>query len=166
MADSRLFPIVGEPARLFYAGSLPGGRQALISRSLSGDIVMAVFGPKGQLLKVVRRELPSPPVVPGSGDYRDVEEDVFARYLGEQFGFSPRMIRVKEFRLPEDGLAVYQRPKLYQEFLSNPAASQFNDGDRLELPAVIAAWDDSGQFVLEVGRCDYWLGQTGEVVGS
>ena len=60
MAGIRLFPIVGEPARDFYAGSLPERRQALIALEMPRGTVMAVFGTDGNLLEVLRRPLPSP----------------------------------------------------------------------------------------------------------
>jgi hypothetical protein len=166
MEGSRLFPIVGEPARDFYAGSLPEGCQALITLVLPREMVLAVFDTDGNLLEVIRRTLPSPPVRSECEGYFSVDDAAFMAYLKEQFDFSPGMIRVKEFQLPRGELAVYHRPRLYQEFLKNPEGPEFNDDDRRDLPTVISEWDRSDLFVLEVGPCDFWLDQTGEVIAS
>src|SRR5688572_11818702 len=109
-ADAMLFPINGEPARYFYAGSLPEGRQALIARFLDGRIVVAVFDREGELRQVIRHELPSPPVVADCTYGREVNEAQFAEYLNKRFGFTPGSIRVREFRLPGGELAVYCLP--------------------------------------------------------
>src|SRR5262245_6159042 len=116
-ADAMLFPINGEPARYFYAGSLPGGRQALIARFLDGEIVVAVFDAAGELQQAIHQELPSPPVKPDCSYGREVDEAQFEKYLWEQFGFAPGPVRVREFRLPGGELAVYRFPERYQKFL-------------------------------------------------
>src|SRR5438874_13266648 len=96
-SDQRLFTIQSDPCRYFYAGSLPGGRQALIGRSVYGQIEMAVFDAGGDLLEICRSDLPSPPVEPDSDLIREVDEDEFHEYLRKEYGFTPGVIRIKEF---------------------------------------------------------------------
>ena len=68
-----LFPIRSAPDRYFYAGHLPNGRQTLIARSVYGQLIVAVFDGGGNLIEVIRQELPSPPVLPNSGEIREVD---------------------------------------------------------------------------------------------
>jgi hypothetical protein len=165
-ADEMLFPINGEPARYFYAGSLPEGRQALIGRSLDGEMVVAVFDFKGELQQVIHHELPSPPVIPDCPYGREVNEVQFAEYLKKQFGFAAGPIRVREFRLSGGELAVYRFPERYQKFLKDPSDPDFDMEERIAFPTLIEDWKRAGLFVLEVEPCDYWLDQTGEVIAS
>jgi hypothetical protein len=160
-----LFPIRTAPERYFYAGHLPHGRQALVARSVYGEMVAAIFDSGGDLLEVIRRELPSPPVVVEADTIREVDEDDFRRYLHQELGFSPGLIHIKEFCVQPEGLAVYHLPQSYQEFLRDPTASIFDDNDREAYPSLIERWLDQGQFVLEWGN-DFWLDSTGKVVAS
>ncbi len=91
--------------------------------------------------------------------------DAFQRYLQHQLGFSPGLIRIKEFRIPQEMFAVYHLPEPYQEFLENPNSSVFDDEERKMFPGLIHQWNEWGQFVLEWGN-DFWLDCTGEVVAS
>lgn len=161
-----LFPINGEPARYFYAGSLPEGRQALIARFLDGEIVVAVFDSEGSLQQAIHQELPSPPVIPDCAYGREVDEAQFEKYLQQQFGFVPGPIRVREFRLPEGELAVYRFPERYQKFLEDPDDPDLDVEERITFPTIIKEWEQAGLFVMEVEPCDYWLDQTGEVIAS
>jgi hypothetical protein len=154
--EKQLFPVRGDPERGFYAGSLPGNRQGLITTGASGDLLVAAFNAAGSLLDVTRRDDPS----------LDFCDDAFRAYLAREFGFEPGLIRVKAFRLPEDGLAVYPIDPLWQEFLENPHGLAFDDDDRDSLPEVIEQWNASGQFVLECCGCDFWLDGTGKVVAT
>jgi hypothetical protein len=165
-AHAMLFPINGEPARYFYAGSLPEGRQTLIARFLDGEILVVVFDANGELGQAIRHELPSPPVIPDCAYGREVDEAQFAEYLKEQFGFTPGQIRVREFRLPWGGLAVHRLPERYQKFLRNPDDPDLDMEERVTFQTRIEEWERAGLFVLEVEPCDYWLDQTGEVVAS
>jgi hypothetical protein len=160
-----LFPIRSEPAYYFYAGHLPGGRQALIARSVYGALIVAVFDGGGNLVQVIHRELPSPPVLRDSGEIREVDERDFRKYLRREFGYAPGLIRIKEFRLPQEMLAVYHLPQHYREFLEDPNSPVFDDEQRQSFPGLIREWHEEGQFVLEWGN-DYWLDSTGEVVAS
>src|SRR5437899_736772 len=101
--DDVLFPINGEPPRNFYAGSLPESRQALITLSEADEIVMVVFGPQGELLQVIHEALASPPVIP--------DDEQLQEYVKQKFGFTPRPVRVRAFRLPGSELAVYCLPE-------------------------------------------------------
>jgi hypothetical protein len=166
MVSIRLFPIVGEPARDFYAGTLPDGRQALISLVLPKGMVMAIFGTDGTLLEVVRRTLPSPPVETECDGYFNVDETAFLTYLKDQFGVVLGPIQVREFRLPGGELAVYRFPEQYQKFVQDPDNPEFDDEERITFPTRIEEWEQAGLFVLEVAPCDYWLDQTGEVIAS
>jgi hypothetical protein len=161
----RLFPVRSAPDRYFYAGLLPSGRQALVGRSVHGYILVALFGPDGELIEVVRRDLPSPPAEPGPGRIREVDEDRFEEYLGREFGFTPGLIRVKEFRLPAEMFGVYPLPDYFREFLTDPSSPAYDEEDRQALPEVIERWVKDGQFVLEWGN-DFWLNSQGEVVAS
>jgi hypothetical protein len=160
-----LFPVRSAPGRCFYAGHLPGGRQALIARSVYGQMVAGIFDGGGNLMQVMRQELPSPPALPGPGEAREVDEDAFQEYLRREFGFSPGLIRIKEFRAPEETFAVYHLPQHYREFLGNPNNSSFDEEQRQALPGLIRRWNEGGQFVLEWG-IDFWLDSTGVVVAS
>jgi hypothetical protein len=160
-----LFPIRSAPERYFYAGYLPEGRQALIARSVSGQLIAAICDGGGNLMQVIHRELPSPPVLPDSGEIREVDEDDFQEYLHCEFGFSPGLIRVKEFRIPHEMFAVYHLPEHYREFLENPNSPVFGEEERQAFPGLIRQWNGWGQFVLEWGN-DFWLDSTGEVVAS
>jgi hypothetical protein len=160
-----LFPIRSAPEYYFYAGQLPDGRQALIAHSVYGQMVAAIFDGGGNMIRVVHQELPSPPVLPDSGKIREVDEDDFHEYLRRKFGFSPGLIRIKEFHIPEEMFAVYHLPQHYREFLENPNRPAFDDEEREALPGRIRRWNEWGQFVLEWGN-DFWLDSTGEVVAS
>jgi hypothetical protein len=160
-----LFPVRSAPERYFYAGHLPEGRQALIARSVYGQIIAAIFDAGGNLMQVIRQELPSPPVLPGSVHFREADEDRLQEYLRHEFGFSPGLIRVKEFCIPGEEFAVYHLPQLYQEFQENPNSPAVDAVDREALPEVIRQWNEGGQFVLEWGN-DFWLDSTGEVVAT
>jgi hypothetical protein len=157
-ADEMLFPINGEPARNFYAGSMPDGRQALITLSEADELVVAVFGPQGELLHVIHEAVTSPPIIP--------DEAKFQEYIKQKFGFTPGPVRVRAFRLSGGELAVYRLPERYQEFLTDPSAPDFDMEERMTFPSIIEDWKRAGLFVLEVGPCDFWLDQTGEVIAS
>ena len=160
-----LFPIRSAPERYFYAGRLPAGRQALIARSVYGQMIAAIFDGGGNLMQVIHQELPSPPVFPDSDGFREVDEDDFQGYLLREFGFCPGLIRIKEFRIPEETFAIYHLPEHYREFLENPNGPAFGDEEREAFPDLIRQWNEWGQFVLEWGN-DFWLDSTGEVVAS
>lgn len=160
-----LFPIRGAPYQYFYAGHLPDGRQALIARSVYGQLIAAICDSGGDLIQVIRQELPSPPVLPDSGEIREVDEGDFEAYLHREFGFSPGLIRIKEFRIPEERFAVYHLPQHYREFLENPNSPSFDEEERQAFPGQIRQWDEWGQFVLEWGN-DFRLDSTGNVVAS
>jgi hypothetical protein len=160
-----LFPIRSAPGYGFYAGHLPEGRQALIARSAYGELIVAVFDGGGNLVQVIHRELPSPPVLLDSGEVREVDERAFRKYLRREFGHAPGLIRIKEFRLSREMLAVYHLPEHYREFLENPNSPVFDDEQRQSFPGLIRQWREEGQFVLEWGN-DYWLDSRGEVDSS
>lgn len=160
-----LFPIHSAPGRYFYAGHLPDGRQALIGRSVYGQLITAIFDRRGNLMQVIHQELPSPQVFPDSDEIREVDEDDFQEYLQREFGFSPGLIRIKEFRIPKEMFAVYHLPERYREFLENPSSPDLGEEERQAFPDLIRQWNESGQFVLEWGN-DFWLDGTGEVVAS
>jgi len=160
----RVFPIVSDPNYFFYAGVLPEGRQALVGRSVYGEIAVAVFDSAGNFLELQEQTLPADLArdLP-TGD--EADERKFRSYLKGQFGFTPALIRIKEFHAPRELLAVYHLPKHLQEFLTDPNAPLFSDEDRKDLPASIEGWLAADQFVLEWGN-DYWLDRNGEVVAS
>lgn len=160
-----LFPIRSSPADYFYAGHLPGNRQTLIARSVHGQMIAAMFDEGGNLMQFIHEELPSPPVLPESEVIREVDEDDFQDYLQRQFGYTPGLISIKEFCLPQEPFAVYHLPQDYREFLKNPNSSAIDDEQRRDFPVLIQRWIESGQFVLEWGN-DFWLDSTGEVVAS
>jgi hypothetical protein len=160
-----LFPIRSAPGRYFYAGHLPDGRQALIARSVYGQLIAAMFDRRGNLIQVIHQALPSPPVLPDSDEIREVDETDFQEYLQRKFGFSPGLIRIKEFRLPNEMFAVYHLPEHYREFLENPSSPFFGEEERQAFPDLIRQWNQLGQFVLEWGN-DFWLDSTGEVIAS
>jgi hypothetical protein len=160
------FPVRSCPGHSFYAGHLLGSRQALVVRCVLGYIVVGVFDQGGKLLKTFRKELPSSLLFPGHmPGYFDVDEGEFLEYLRKEFGFTPGLIRVREFRLPEEKLAVYRLPDFYQEFLKDPQALAFDDELRQYLPGQIQRWRDEGRFVLQWGN-DFWLDSNGEVTDS
>jgi hypothetical protein len=160
-----LFPIRSAPEYYFYAGHLPDGRQALIARSVYGQLIATICDSGGHLLQVIHQELPSPPVLPDSGEMREVDEDDFQEYLHRELGFLPGLIRIKEFRIPEEMFAVYHLPEHYREFLECPNSPAFDEEERQALPDLIRQWNECGQFVLEWSN-DFWLDSTGEVVAS
>jgi hypothetical protein len=160
-----LFPIRSEPGRNFYAGYLPEGCQVLIGRSIYGDMIVAVFDGGGNLRRVIREDYPASPVRGTSGTKREVDDEQFQEYLAGKLGFEPALIRIKEFRMPQDRFAVYHLPQHYHEFLNNPHNLIFDDEVREVLPGLIRQWHEWGQFVLEWGN-DYWLDSTGQVVAS
>ncbi|MBV9123107.1 MAG: hypothetical protein JO112_07110 [Planctomycetes bacterium] len=160
-----LFPIRSSPGHYFYAGRLPEGRQALIARSVYGELIAAIFDGGGNLMQVIHQELASPPVLLDSDEIREVDEDSFQEYLQREFGFCPSLIRIKEFRIPQEKFAVYHLPQNYQEFLEDPNSLAFDDEERKAFPGLIAKWNEWGQFVLEWGN-DFWLDSLGEVVAS
>jgi len=93
----------------------------------------------------------------------------FPKYIQQEFGIQPGLIHVREFSVPEEGIAVYQLPRHFREFMDNPHAPGFDDEDRRRLPESINQWNQLGQFVLEYGDklCDdFWLNAEGEVVSS
>jgi hypothetical protein len=157
-ADDMLFPINGEPVRNFYAGSLPQGRQALITLSEAAEIVVAVFSPQGELLQVIYDAVASPPIIP--------DDDQFQEYIKQKFGFTPVSVRVRPFSLPGGELAVYRLPKQYQKFLREPDDPDFGTEERTVFPSLIEEWERAGRLVLEVGLCDFWLDQTGDIIAS
>ena len=156
-----LFPIRSAPESYFHAGHMRDGRQALIARSVYGKLVAAICDGAGNLEQVIQEELPSPPVLPDSGEVREVDQ----AYLYRQFGFTPGLIRIKEFRIPDEKFAVYHLPEIYREFLRNPNSPVFDEEERQAFPGLIQQWNEDGQFVL-VWSNDYWLDSTGEVVAS
>lgn len=109
-SKERLFPVLGEPARCFHAGHLPDRRQVLVGWGASGTVIVAFFDAGGNLLEVVRRP-----------DYTfEVDDDEFEEYLKQEFGFTPGLIRIKEFHIAGEDFAVYPLPKLFQAFMMNP----------------------------------------------
>jgi hypothetical protein len=98
------------------------------------------------------------------GCYR-VEEDEFHEYLRQEFGFTPDVIHIREFRLPQDELAVYRLPEFYQEFLNDPNGPDFDEDLRQYLPGQIDRWRTEGRFVLQWGN-DFWLNKHGDVTDS
>ena len=157
----RLYPIRSEKYYGFYAGHVPGKRQALVAGDL--DLLIAFFEHQGNLLEVQRRTLPPSVKVPemncGTLDDRDFQE-----YLKKEFHFRPGLIRVKAFQIQPEGLAVHPFPSHYQLFLDNPHDG-FNAEDRDYYPELIRTWIADKQFVLDWGN-DYWLDNNGEVTSS
>jgi hypothetical protein len=161
-----LFPIQSCPAHSFYAGHLSAGRQALIAKCVYGYIILAVFDAGGTLLRSMRKDLPSTLLFPGHmRGYYEVEESEFHEYLRREFGYTPGLIRVREFHLPEEMLAVYRLPEFYQDFLKDPNGRDFDDELRQYLPDQIKRWREEGRFVLQWGN-DFWLDVNGEVTDS
>jgi hypothetical protein len=160
-----LFPIRSAPGRYFYAGHLPKQRQALIGCGICGPLTVAIFDAGGSLTQVIHHELPSPSVIPDSKPVHARNEEEFYKCLHREFGFSPGLIRIKEFHIPEEMFAVYHLPQHLQKFLENPNDPIFDDEDHEALPGMIREWNEWGQFVLEWGN-DFWLDSTGEVVAS
>jgi hypothetical protein len=117
---------------------------------------MALFDARGDFLESVHR----------SDIICDLDGEEFEEYLKQELGFTPGLIRIKEFRLPGDEFALSQLPTYYQEFLRDSNAPAFSDEDRRELPTVIGEWLKSGQCVLENNQTDFWLDCTGQVVAS
>jgi hypothetical protein len=165
LSGELLFPIRSAPDRYFYAGHLSDGRQALIARSVHGELIAAICDGGGNLIQIIHQDLPSPPVLPDADIIREVDEGAFQEYLHRQFGFSPGLIGIKEFRIPEEMFGVYHLPDYYREFLRNPNSPSFDEEQRQVFPGLIRQWDEEGLFVLEWGN-DFWLDSTGEVVAS
>jgi hypothetical protein len=160
------FPVQSCPAHFFYPGHLPKDRQALIARCVYGCIIVVYFDRGGTLLKTQRTDLPSSLLYSGHmPGYFDVDEDEFHEYLRKEFGFKPGLIRVREFHLPDELLAVYRLPEFYQDFLKDPNDPAFDDELRQYLPGQIKRWREEGRFVLQWGN-DFWLDSSGEVTDS
>jgi hypothetical protein len=149
-----LFPILSAPSRGFYAGHLPEGQQALIALSRYGQIIAAICDQGGNLIRVLHQEVSSPP-----------NKYSFEDCLIRELGFSPSLIRIKEFRMPAELFAVYHLPSHFSSFLIDPNDRIFDEEDRGAYPEMIRQWHESGQFVLEWGN-DYWLDRNGDVVSS
>jgi hypothetical protein len=96
----------------------------------------------------VRKELPTPPI--WNETDHDIDDVEFPKYLQQEFGIQPGIIHVREFSIPEEGIAIYQFPKDFRDFME---------------PQFIDQWKQLGQFVLECGN-DFWLNAEGEVVSS
>jgi hypothetical protein len=152
-----LFPIRSAPERYFYAGHLPEDRQALIARSVYGQMIAAIFDDGGNLVQVIHQEL----II----EIREVDKGDFQEYLWRESGLSPGLIRIKEFRIAQEMFAVYHLPQHYRDFLEDPTSPAFDDEEREAFPGLIRQWNEWGQFVLEWGN-DFWLDSTGEVVAS
>ncbi len=118
------------------------------------------------IAEVIRKDLPSSLLLPGymAGCY-EVDEVEFHEYLLKEFGFTPGLIRVREFHLPEEMLAVYRFPELFQDFLKNPIDPTIDEELRQSLPGRIDLWQKEERFVLQWGNV-FWLNSKGEVTDS
>lgn len=105
------------PDRYFHAGHLTDGRAALIAYTLYGEITAALFDGGGNSIEIIQKEIPRPPVDPNSRPIHKGDEDGCQEYLHREFGFSPGLIRIKEFRMKGELFAVYHLPSHYKDFL-------------------------------------------------
>jgi hypothetical protein len=164
-AVPEMFPVRTCQRHGFYAGQLRGGRNALIGQIVTGHIIVVVFDAGGHLLKVIRRALPTRLLTARDVAGYHVDEEGFQDYLRREFGYQPGLIRVQEFRLPEELLAVYHMPEHYEDFLKNPNDPSFADWERQQYPALINRWIAEGSFILEWGN-SFWMDSNGDVAGS
>jgi hypothetical protein len=163
--DQKLFQIQTCQRHGYYAGHLPGARQALIGQSVYGTITVAVFDLGGYLQKVMKKNLPSNLLTAKDVAGYYVDEEGFQDYLKRELHFRLGVIRVREFRIPEEDFAVVQLSEAFVDFLKNPNDPWFTDADRQEYPGRIRDWIESGSFFLEWGN-SFWLNKEGEFQGS
>jgi hypothetical protein len=163
-ADQELFQVKPQ-GHSFYPGKLPGNRQALIGQSTYGTIDVAVFDPGGHLQRVFKKDLPTRLLTERPVSGYDIDEEEFQQYLKRELGFTSGMIRIREFRLPEERFGVYRLHDYFERFLKNPYDPRFTDKDREEYPSQINKWIESGWFILEWGNY-YWMDKDGELLGS
>jgi hypothetical protein len=163
-ADQKLFQIQTCQRHGYYAGHLPGARQALVCQNIYGTITVAAFDSGGHFRKLIKRNLPTELLTARSVVGYDVDEEGFQEYLKRELGFRPGVIRVREFRMLEEHLAVFQLPKYFEAFMKDPNDPRFAE-IREELPSHISDWISSGSFILEWGNT-YWLNREGECMGS
>jgi hypothetical protein len=159
------FQIKPDQGHSFYPGKWPGNRQALIGQSMYGVIDVAVFNPEGHLERVFKKDLPARLLTERPILGYDIDEEEFQQYLKRELGFTLGIIRIREFRLPEERFGVYRLPGHYNRFLKNPYDPYFTDRNREEYPSEINKWLDSGSFILEWGNY-YWMDKDGELLGS
>ncbi len=164
-APDRLYPVRSNKYYGFYAGQLPDMRQALAALDSSKNLLVVIFDRGGNVVDVQRKSLAASLNLPPEEWYMTVNDAELHEYLHNQFGFTPELIRVKAFLVPEEGLSVHAFPSHYDVFLADPMERVFDDFDRENYPGMIRGWIAEKAFVLDWGN-DYWLDDEGEVASS
>ncbi len=147
----RLFPVQSNPARGVYAGSLADGTLVLIGRTVAESILMLLFSEWGGLQDIRRQELPSFENSPNEDDL-DVNEAEFHDCLLQEFGFTPGVVRIRQFLVADDecGFSVGPLPWHFNQFLAAP--NKFPPEEQAEYPEMIRAFIERGQCVLDWGN--------------
>jgi len=159
----RLYRIRSCPEHDFYAGGAADGRQ-LLAGEWCPDLLVGLFDLAGNLVDTQYRQVAVP---------ENVEQ-----CLREWYGFIPRRIRVKRFRIApgpncpvnplqlslvgENGLAVAPFPLYWDGCYDDPPAFPTDDPDYLQM---IRDYIEREDFILFWGN-ELFLNRNGEVVGS
>jgi hypothetical protein len=151
----RLFPIRSNKSCAFYAGHLPDSTQVLIGRWGAEKVLVLSFSQWGGLYDVHRRDLP-PFLQPPEEPLLEVNDSEFHEYLREEFGFTPGLVRVRQFLVADDecGFWVGPLPWHYNEFLAAP--EEHTPEVQAEYRDTIRQFIARGVCVLDWGN-DWWV---------
>jgi hypothetical protein len=162
-SPDRLYPILTDRHRDFYAGCTADGRQ-LLAGEWCPDLLVGLFDNAGNLQEVRYRTVRSK----GEVDER----------LREWYGYFPGLIRVKRFRIApgpnqpvnplqralvgESGFAIAPFPLSWEECYAELPRYPDDDPDFVEM---VRGWIERGNFALYWGN-EIFLDGTGQVVGT
>ena len=151
--SDRLYPIKSNKGYGFFTGRLADGRQALVTCGIQKKLCAYLFSTEGDYLGVERREpklIAEPEELGAATNDRELHD-----YLAKEFGFTPDLIRVKEFDEPAELVSINPLPRYLDE-------SELDDESYL---VDLRQWVEDGAFVLITWN-DYWLNANGEVTAS
>lgn len=125
-------------------------------------VVAYIFSARGDLVRRVCREWEYPAPRMAEGGPYEIYDPAFRaavsmqiRRLQTELGFTPGLIRVREFYDVEQEVGIEQLPEHLQDI-------DEEDEDVEEMRAELAKWCENGSFVLAWGN-DYWMSAEGKV---
>jgi hypothetical protein len=162
-SPDRLYPIHPSPWYDFYAGRTADGRQ-LLAGEWCPDVVVGLFDGIGNLRQTEYRTI-------------SLESEVEER-LREWYGYTPGLVRVKQFCIPpgpiqprfppqwaevgEPRFAIAPFPFDWEGCYGDPSDFPAADPDYVEM---VRGWIERGNFALFWGN-ELHLDSDGQVVGS
>jgi uncharacterized protein (TIGR02996 family) len=163
----RTFPMRGKVGHDIYAGRLAGDRPAVLVSLDDEPLLFFLFDQHGNFVEDRRVGLADFHMEQPPPSFSRSQEDELLDYCKQEVGFELGLIRVKEFRHPEDFI-VYWLPRFYDDIAADPDSrprDNFGEEARRAMPRLIYDWIQRRNFVIEWGN-DYWADDQGTIHSS